>query len=261
MILTAFDIETSGPYPLESQIIEIGALKWSNGQVIDKFQTFIHSDKPLTAENIKIHGITDEMLKDAPKMNEQIEKFVHFIDGTILLAHHAPFDVGFMAPEIEKNKISFPKNTILCTSLLSRALIHTTNHKLQTLVKELNLTGGSAHRAYDDAFACLQVFLKCVEKLSPDYSLEDLLKIQKKDLHWNNYRIYSDNNPTIAKLVQAIEANKCIDIVYEGGRTKSRPRSIRPMGLVRNPDGDYVKAECQIDKTMKRFYLNKILDI
>ncbi len=257
--LVAFDTETSGAYPVESEIVELGAVKWFNGQIIGKFQTLLKPAKPLVPENIRIHGITNEMVADAPRMSEQILKFCEFIDGSLLLAHHAPFDLGFVALDIERQNLNFPKNIHFCSSLLSRALLTTTNHKLQTLVKELNLTGGDAHRAFDDAYACLQVFIKCVEKLDAPVSLERLLQIQQKKIGWDNYKIWSTENDKLIVLAEAIRDQKTLQIIYEGGQTKSKMRPVRPMGIVRNPDGDYINAECGLDMQRKRFYIDKII--
>lgn len=259
--IVAFDTETSGAYPIESEIIELGAVKWLNGEVVDRFQTLLKPSKPLVPDNIRIHGITNEMVADAPLMKDQILRFCEFIDGSILLAHHAPFDLGFLAIDIEKHHLVFPNNIHLCSSLLSRALLTTTNHKLQTLVKELKLTGGDAHRAFDDAYACLQVFLKCVEKLNPDVTLNELLAIQKKNLLWQNFRILSSDNEKLVQIANCIIENKTLDIVYDGGQTKGKARPIRPFGIVRNPDGDYINAECGLDLQRKRFYIEKISQI
>lgn len=259
--IIAFDTETSGAFPLESEVIELGAVKWFKGEIVGKFQTLLKPSKPLTPDNIRIHGITNEMVADAPLMKDEIIKFCDFIDNSVLLAHHAPFDLGFISLAIEKNNLRMPNNLNLCSSLISRALLHTTNHKLQTLIKELNLVGGEAHRAYDDSYACLQVLFKCLEKISDDTSLERILEIQKKDLSWRNYQIYSSQNQKIISLAKAAEAHSSINIIYEGGQTKNKTRPIKPIGMVRNPDGDYIQAECGIDLQRKRFYLEKIKEV
>lgn len=258
--IVAFDTETSGPYPLESEIVELGAVKWYQGSVIGQFQTLLKPSKPMSQDNINIHGITNEMVANAPLMKDQVGLFHEFIQDSLLIAHHAPFDLGFIAPEFEKAGLAFPTNVHLCSSLISRSLLHTTNHKLQTLVKELGLVGGDAHRAYDDAYACLQVFMKSTEKL--DYaSIEKLKSIQAKKLNWSDYALYSNPSEKIKSLVDAIHKQKTIQIVYEGGQSKNKLRPITPKGIVRNPDGDYVHAECGLDHQRKRFYISKILDI
>ncbi|AZZ35826.1 exonuclease [Bdellovibrio sp. qaytius] len=258
--IVAFDTETSGPYPLESEIVELGAVKWHQGKIIGQFQTLLKPSKPMLQDNINIHGITNEMVADAPLMKDQIVPFCEFIQDSILIAHHAPFDLGFVAIEIEKAGLVFPNNVHFCSSLISRALLHTTNHKLQTLVKELNLVGGDAHRAYDDAYACLQVFFKAAEKLDVA-SIEKLKAVQAKKLAWSDYSLFNKSSETIKSIVDAIQKNKTIQIVYEGGQSKNKLRPITPKGIVRNPDGDYVHAECGLDNQRKRFYISKILDI
>lgn len=257
--IVAFDTETSGPYPLESEIVELGAVKWHKGQIVGQFQTLLKPSKPMTQENMNIHGITNEMVADAPLMKDQIKAFYDFIQDSVLIAHHAPFDLGFMAIEIEKAGLPFPNNVHLCSSLISRALLHTTNHKLQTLVKELELVGGDAHRAYDDAYACLQVFFKATEKLEVA-SLQKLKAVQVKKLTWGDYSL-TKGSEQIKSLADAIQKQKTIQIVYEGGQSKNKLRPITPKGIVRNPDGDYVHAECGLDNQRKRFYISKILDI
>lgn len=259
--VVAFDTETSGAYPLESEIIELGAVKWFQGEIVGKFQTLLKPSKELVPDNIRIHGITNEMVADAPFMKDQVAAFREFIDGSILLAHHAPFDLGFLTIDIENAKLQFPNNIHLCTSLLSRGLLTTTNHKLQTLVKELKLTGGDAHRAYDDAYACLQVFFKCVEKLDAPVSLERLLEVQKKSIEWVNYKISESNDKKLLRLAEAIRGQQSLNIIYEGGQTKGKARPITPHGIVRNPDGDYINAFCGLDNQRKRFYIEKIIEI
>ncbi len=262
--LVAFDTETSGPYPIESEIIELGAVKWFKGEIVGKFQTLLKPSDLLVESNIKIHGITNEMVADAPLMSSQILSFCEFIDDSILIAHHAPFDLGFLTLDIERAGLNFPNCFHLCTSLISRALLPTSNHKLQTMIKELKLIGGDAHRAYDDAYACMQVFFKSCEKLgglnNQEATLQKLLSIQIKKLEWQNYRIFSDSDAKLKSFAKAAKQKKTIQIVYPAGSTKSKPRIITVYGIVRNPDGDYVHALCGIDQTRKRFYIHKITD-
>jgi DNA polymerase III subunit epsilon len=258
--VVAFDTETSGPYPIESEIIELGAVKWFKGEIIAKFQTLLKPSTELQADNIRIHGITNEMVSDAPLMRSQILNFCEFIDDSVLIAHHAPFDVGFLTLDIERAGLRFPNCYHLCTSLISRALLATSNHKLQTMIKELKLVGGDAHRAYDDAFACFQVFQKSCEKLGDSVSLEKLSAVQIKKIGWDNYRVFSSTDQKLKSFSRAAQQKKTIQIVYPGGSTKSKPRSVTVFGIVRNPDGDYIHALCGIDHSRKRFYLNKITD-
>lgn len=260
--LVAFDTETSGAYPVGSEIVEFGAVKWRNGEEIGSLQFLLKPSEPMSAFIIGIHGITNEMVADAPKMDSKIQEIRDFCEGTVMMAHHAPFDMGFLCHDFEKNKIRPPESQVICTSLLARKLIpESSNHKLQTLIKLLNIDGGQAHRALDDARACLHVGLECFRRLGPLTTMSEIVKIQGKNLDWKNYSLRSPTTTKITELVRAIEMKKPVDIVYDGGSAGQGTRRITPSGLVRNPDGDYVMALCHRDGVQKRFYLGKIKDL
>lgn len=76
---------------------------------------------------------------------------------------------------------------------------------------------------------------------------------------WDSYKIWSTGNDKLIILAEAIRDQRTLQIIYEGGQTKTKMRPIRPMGIVRNPDGDYINAECGLDMQRKRFYIDKIM--
>ncbi len=258
----AFDTETSGAYPIGSDVVEFGAVKWRNGVEVARMGFLFKPRKPMSDFIIGIHKISNEMVADAPLISEKLQEIRDFLEGSILLAHHAPFDMGFMAYEFEKSKILLPHYPAICTSLLARNVIpESLNHKLQTLVKYLKLEGGQAHRATDDAFACLHVGLKCMERIGPEATLAEVYAKVGKELRWNAYAILQSGSQHISLVCQALEADKSLNIIYDGGSRGGNTRKIKPVGIVRNPDGDYVKAFCFIDAIEKRFYLSKISDM
>lgn len=257
----AFDTETSGAYPIGSDVIEFGAVKWRDGKEVGTYQTLLKPRGLLTEFNMSIHGITNEMVADAPKMSEKIREIYDFMSDAIPMAHHAPFDMGFMAVEFETHMLPLLSNPVICTSLLSRKWIHgTENHKLQTLVKFLNIEGRAAHRALDDARSCLHVGLDCFKRMGENATLADAIKSQGKNLQWNDYSLLRWNNPTVKVMIEAVYQKKNLEIVYEKSASKTEPRQVTPEGIVRNPDGDYLQAFCLRDKINKRFLLAKIKD-
>lgn len=257
----AFDTETSGAYPIGSDVIEFGAVKWRGGQEIGTYQTLLKPRDLLTEFNMSIHGISNEMVADAPKMSEKIREIFDFMSDGIPMAHHAPFDMGFMAVEFETHMLPLLSTPVVCTSLLSRKWIHgSDNHKLQTLVKFLNIEGGAAHRALDDARSCLIVGLECFKRMGEQATLGEVIKSQGKNLQWNDYSLLRWNNPVVKIMIEAIYQKKNLEIVYEKTSAKVEPRQLKPDGIVRNPDGDYLQAFCLKDKINKRFLLAKIKD-
>jgi DNA polymerase III subunit epsilon len=258
-----FDTETSGKYPLSAEICEIAAVKWKNGQVIDTFHTLIKPSQPMGAEVIAIHGITNDMVENAPRIEEKISDFHKFIQGTIPVAHHAPFDLGFIAIEFEKAGLTLPENPVLCSSLLSRKLFpESSNHRLQTLIKFFDLPQGAAHRALDDAKACLEVGLRCLEK-SGDAPLEKTLQEQGGAITWQRFsmRALNDENPNAARLIDAVKNQKIVAITYSGGSSPGESRRVHPMGVVRSLDGDFLVAYDEKDQKSKRYFVEKITQV
>ena len=256
----AFDTETSGKYPLESQICEIAAVKWQNGSVVDSYQTLIKPDEPMSDFVIKIHNITNEMVENAPKVGEVIGDFREFIEGSVCIAHHAPFDLGFVAPEFEEVGLELPQEPALCTSLLGRKLIReSSNHKLQTLVNVLKIDGGQAHRALDDAKACLEVALECLRRAGEDLTLADVLKIQDTDLSWQKYSMTDlKEEERTANLIKAIRERREVNLTYDGGSRPGKSRVVLPIGIVRNPNGDFLVATENGRQPPKRYTLDKV---
>lgn len=256
--LVAFDTETSGAYPIGDEICEIAGIKWQNGQIIEEFQTLVRPTRPMSDFIIGIHGITNEMVTDAPSIEEVIPRFHKFLSGSVAVAHHAAFDLGFVSFEFEKLGLGLPKDPALCSSLLSRKLFpESRNHKLQTLVEFFGLNKGTAHRALDDTKACLEVILKCFEKFGMDKTYEDLLKHQQSRMDWDRFSIQAlEEHQRYQAAVLAIKTHKKLELSY---RTASDSRQVKPIGIVRNPDGDYLVAFEGYQKQHKRFYLDKIV--
>lgn len=261
--LIALDIETTGPFPIKNEICEIAAVKYSKNGIVDIFHTLVKIDSIIEKEIIDIHGITNKMLINAPQLKDVIKTLHSFVQDGVLIAHNAPFDIGFIVNDFEKYKLPLLNSPILCSSLLSRKIFtESPNHKLQTLIKFLNLDIGTPHRAKDDALACLQIALKMFNRLDPSITIQEILKIQDKQIRWENFSIkkfisLKQNN----LILSAINNNQTINIKYKRGLYKNQYRPILPLGIVRNPDGDYIPATCFIENKQKRFYLSKIIDI
>jgi DNA polymerase-3 subunit epsilon len=257
----AFDTETSGAYPVGFDIVELGAVKYYKGQEIGNLQFLLKPREAMSDFIIGIHGITNEMVADSPLMKDKVHEIYEFFKGAIVMAHHCPFDLGFLAIEYEKVGLSLPPEPALCTSLLARKLVHgVENHKLQTLVKHFSIDGGQAHRAYDDAKSCLSVGLECFKKLGEEATLAQAIKSQGKQLWWRDYSL-AKNEISLKMMIEAIQFKKDIEMVYQGGSAKGEIRKVKPIGIVRNPDGDFLQAFCFRDQKDKRYYLSRIKDV
>jgi DNA polymerase III subunit epsilon len=261
----AFDTETSGKYPVESEICEVAAVRYSRGEVVGHFSSFVRVREPMSQTVINIHHITNEMLEGAPSMADVLPKFLSFCDGAYLLAHHAPFDMGFLALQIEGLSLSFPERPVFCTSLLARKLITgVPNHRLQTLVQHYQFSNREAHRALADAENCLNVALKCFELRDTNAtpgagSIEDLQHVQATRLEWSAFslRKLASNRPELMALVDAVRAGLDVEVEYLGGSRPGEPRIIKPIGIVLSPGQDFLVVSDGPDRPTKRFFLSK----
>ena len=149
-----FDVETTGLSTAYDTIIELAAVKIKEGKVIDKFESFANPHRPLSAKIIELTHITDDMLKDAPEVDEMIAKFYEFIGDAIVVAHNASFDMGFLYTAYEKAGIKGVKHPVIDTLQLS-SLVNPTmkNHRLNTLCNKYGIELTQHHRAIYDTEA------------------------------------------------------------------------------------------------------------
>lgn len=263
----AIDLETTGKYPLDADICEMAAVKWRGGQVVGTYQTLVKPLYRMSDEVIAIHNITNEMVETAPVLAEKLGEFHAFIQDSFVIAHHAPFDLGFLAWEFEKARLALPERPVFCTSLLSRAInFDVRNHRLATLAEHFGIEAGAAHRALDDAKACLGVALKYFEKLGPEAKISDILAVQHVPLPWARFSIESlYEREHLLTLVRALRDKREVVITYESGSRPGEPRKVFPQGLVRNPEGDFLVAtegnNDGDDVRPKRYFLQHVSSV
>ena len=146
-----FDIETTGLKVDREAITEIGAVVLKNGEVTDRFQTFVNPKRKLTPEIIGLTGITDEMLKDAPELKEALTAFLDFVGGRPLAAHNAEFDIGFIRAGCRQVGLPFEPTYVDSLILAQNLLPELGKYKLDIVAEHLDLPAFNHHRASDDA--------------------------------------------------------------------------------------------------------------
>ncbi len=161
----AFDLETTGLDAKRDAIIEIGAVRIRGGEVVDRFASFADPGRPLSAKTVSLTGITDQMLKGAPRPEAAVASFLDWLGDAPLCAHNAAFDTGFVREYCKKSGRPFDP-LYIDTMVLSQYLcpdLH--NHKLDTVATALGLPPFQHHRAYDDAAVCGQILWELFKSL------------------------------------------------------------------------------------------------
>ena len=153
-----FDLETTGISANNEKITEIGAIKIKNGEVIDTFECFVNPEKPIPERVVEITHITNDMVKDAETIDTVLPKFLDFIGDSVLVAHNAEFDVGFIRHNASIQQLKFD-NTYIDTLKLAKDLFPDyKKYKLGIIADKLGIRVDVAHRALDDVKTLVQVF-------------------------------------------------------------------------------------------------------
>jgi DNA polymerase-3 subunit alpha (Gram-positive type) len=177
-----FDLETTGLNPKHDKIIEIGAVKIENGQITETFTALIDPHEPLSEKIIAITGIEDEQLAGQPSIEEILPRFHQFIGESVLVAHNAAFDTGFIREACKKLDLPY-RSTSVDTLGMSRLLLKDLKrHKLNLVAKHLGIKLDNHHRALDDATATAEIWFKLVMRLKDEGILNlDMLTLYASD--------------------------------------------------------------------------------
>lgn len=174
-----FDTETTGFSPVKDRLLEVGAVKIRNGEVLDTKTWLINPQRYIPYYVQNVHHITPEMVKDQPLFSEIYPEFLEFIDGSVLIAHNAPFDVRFISAEANRNHLPVPKNAVLDSLRLFRTWYpDMESHTVSALVNmyDISTDGLHAHRATDDSMFVYYAIQKEMERRSKSPRFKELLQ-------------------------------------------------------------------------------------
>ena len=178
MDFVSFDLETTGTLSHLDQIVEIGAIRFEDGQAKETYQQLIGIDIPMPEQASKVNGITDEMLKGQSSIDEALPAFAEFCSDSLMVAHNAPFDFQFLLRAIEEHQSPAPRGMVLDTCQLARKTFSgLSNYKLSTLCDHLKINSNDFHRASADALYCGHLFIHILKK--NNFSVQDVQKMVK----------------------------------------------------------------------------------
>ncbi len=173
------DLETTGTSPDGDAITEIGAVKVRAGEVLGEFQTLVRPSGAIPPFIQVLTGITDAMVADAPRIEAALPAFLEFARGAVLVAHNAPFDVGFLKAAAARHGIDWPRPGVVDTARLARRVLtrdEAPNCRLATLARLFRSTTQPVHRALADARATVDVLHGLLERVGNEgvHSLDEL---------------------------------------------------------------------------------------
>jgi DNA polymerase III subunit epsilon len=254
MALTFLDIESTGLIPNADRICEI-ALRRVRGNTIEaSYTVLVNPNRPMGAQALQVHGITPDMLADAPLFAAVAPNVWPLLLGSALVAHNAPFDVAFLSTELDRLGLPPLTNPVLDTLVLSRRLLRRSSHSLRSLATDLGLPS-PAHRAMSDVLALHSLFEILRVQLAERgiTTVEETLRFQRGLLPGQPER---DPPPIIE---EALRSGRRLYIVY---RSLSSPeptlRLVRPIEITHERSGLFLRAFCYLRNDLRSFALEKI---
>ena len=175
--IVCFDIETTGLKVEREAITEIGAVVLKNGEITERFQTFVNPNRRLTPEIIGLTGITDAMLADAPQLKEALTSFLQFVNGRPLAAHNAEFDISFIRAGCRKVGLDFDPTYVDSLILAQNLLPELGKYKLDIVAEHLDLPAFNHHRASDDAAMVGYMLIPFFQKMENELGIHSLQQI------------------------------------------------------------------------------------
>ncbi len=251
-----FDIETTGLSPKTEKITEIGAVKIKNGEVVDRFSTFVNPEKPIPAKIVELTGITDEMVKGAPSQSDAVKAFLDFCEGSILVAHNAPFDTSFIRVACNNMGVSYDYTSLDTVAICRAILPDIKNCKLDTVASYLRLGSFNHHRAVDDAEILSKIFISLCNRLKEDYNIFDVKDINTKiaggdfkKLPTYHQIILVKNNTGLKNLYKLISLSH-LNYFYR------RPR-IPKSELIKHREGLIIGSACEAGELYRAILMGK----
>lgn len=260
VIFVALDVETTGLTPqFGDRICEIGLLRFNLARVIDSFDTLINPGRPISPGASAVSGIRDDMVLDAPSFKDVAGRILQMLNGATILAHNAPFDLGFIAHQLRTLRPPALANPVVDTLALARRNYHFQSNSLGNIARELGIDTQGQHRALGDATITKHIF----ERFVSDFCargirvLGDLLDLQGGSIGFPEL----PEIPLPPPLQEAIKGNKRLWLRYltpEGSETK---RVVEPIEVSLYRDYIYLVAFCQLRGEQRIFRLDRILEM
>jgi DNA polymerase-3 subunit epsilon len=255
--LAFLDVETTGLNPhFGDRIVEIAILRTTGLKKLDTFNTLINPNRPLNPAAMAVNGITPAMIVDAPAFGQIASEIRALLADRVIVAHNAPFDMGFLAMEFRLIRQSLSTGPVLDTLQLARRQYFFRRNSLTNIAQTFNIPTPNAHRALGDVETTYGIFRRfagdMIRRQRP--FVQDWLRMQGGSA-WSPPPAptgLSEDHPITVALHQA----RLVEICYQGRNGTTTRRVIEPVSC----NGTIVIAFCHLRRSQRTFRLDRILE-
>ena len=261
----AFDLETTGLFPVVNRIVEFGAVRFRlDGRELGTWEQLVNPECPIPPGVTDIHGITDAMVRGQPTWAQALPGFLDFLGRTeaILLAHNATFDLGFLNFAAAKTGLTLPASPVIDTLDLARTCVRgAPSCRLEYLVVRLGLAESEDHRALSDSRLVLALFTHLASRIESLRTVEDLCKLSPP-VTADEARTFPIDPPAgFEDLAVAISEHRTVVIAYNGGTRGTADRRVTPRAMLQSNGRQYLLAYCHAAEIEKTYRLDRIREI
>jgi DNA polymerase III epsilon subunit family exonuclease len=262
-VFAVFDVETTGLSPAYGhRVCEVACLRVCDGAEVDAFEALINPGRQISPGAFRVNRITPSMLEGAPAFDAVADRLLEVMEGAVLVAHNAPFDLGFLAAELEiARRPSLPSGyPVVDTLSLSRRAYSFFSHSLPAIADALDLGSWPTHRAMADVWttsSLLERLLDDVERRWAIVKLGDLIEFQGGPIAVPRPRAL----PLPLEIAEALASGGTLWMRYVDARGRETERVVQPLRVDAREDNLYLIAHCYRRDELRTFRLDRVLEL
>jgi DNA polymerase-3 subunit epsilon len=259
--LAFLDVETTGlRAAYGDRVCEVAILRVENGEAVDALQRLVNPQRPMGEGAYRIHGISDEMVADAPAFAEIAPDVLALLEGAVFVGHNAPFDLGFIAAELALAHAALPPLVALDTLRLTRSRFALHSYALGNVAAALGAdVHGQAHRAMVDVLFTRYVFERLIENLGQAgvHTVGEFVAVQGGAITTTPFP-----NIEVPPLIQeAVRRETFLYLRYLAENGQETERMVRPIAVFERDGSLFLLAHCLLRDARRTFRLDRVLDI
>ena len=256
-----FDVETTGLSPAYGhRICEVACLRLRDGVEVGRFESLVDPGRAISVGAFRVNRITAGMLAGAPTFDAVAGPLLALMDGAVLVAHNAPFDLGFLAAELEIASLPPPEGSVVDTLALVRRAYSFARNGLSAVASALDVETGPLHRAMGDVWTTRHVLERILWDLDRRWgvtSLGGLIAFQGGPVPYPHPRAL----PLPPAIAEALECNGQVEMRYVDARGQETQRSVRPLRVSELRGNLYLVAHCYRADALRTFRLDRIVEL
>ena len=270
------DVETTGlSARTGDRICEVAVVVARDGKPVDQFQSLVNPQRPISYGATAVNGISNAMVRDAPPFRKVAPMLAQALDGAVLVAHNASFDLSFLSGEMAQAGVEPPSNPVIDTLALARRCYTFGSNRLGNVARSLGIQTQGLHRALADATVTWYVLKRFLWDLEAQgvSTLGELLRLQGSltplggwnmappIMEWDGTQPYCPIQGLPPLVEQAMRAHSPLRIRYAGSDGRQSERVVQPLRVTLREQATYLVAYCHLKQEERTFRMDRIVEL